>query len=234
MVNLLPSMLALVGKPATFVLIFALWGVEMLIRGFKTLNRLIARWIWRRYAKIIGTTRNSFEHRWARFVVGLAILPLAMLIGLASPSLVQGQETVIDPSSLQLSENANMILKTVESIRTPLSVTTINQGFSSGHQGIDLKGQINEPIHPIMRGKVLEASHTRGGYGNYVVVEHGQGLQSLYGHMNWIVVEPGYSVNTESVLGGVGSTGNSTGPHLHLEVIDGGKKVNPLTVIGGR
>jgi murein DD-endopeptidase MepM/ murein hydrolase activator NlpD len=67
-----------------------------------------------------------------------------------------------------------------------------------------------------------------GGYGNLVVVDHGNGLSTAYGHMSSIAVSSGQSVAQGTVLGGMGTTGNSTGVHLHFEVRVNGSAVNPL------
>ncbi len=75
---------------------------------------------------------------------------------------------------------------------------------------------------------VVAATGWMGGYGNRVVVDHGGGVQTLYGHLSRIAVTPGQHVDPGMVLGAVGSTGRSTGPHLHYEVRLNGSAINPL------
>jgi len=233
-VLLLPKILEGVGKPVTLAVVMIIWLVIASLKFVSDCHRIFSNWLLGNYSKAIFKARRNFENRWARFSIGLAIVPLAVTTSFAYPRIAQGQEIVVDPNSLILSENATAALKTMKAIRAPLSYTILNQGYLPGHPGLDLKGPINEPIYPIMAGNVIEATRSYTGYGNYVVIEHAQGLQSLYAHLNWIGVHKGDQVNTDSILGGLGTTGRSTGPHLHLEVIDNGKKVNPLTVIGGR
>ena len=80
------------------------------------------------------------------------------------------------------------------------------------------------------KGKVTRAEYA-GGYGNLVVVDHGNGFVTKYGHMNKIYVKKGQYVDVEDVLGEVGSTGRSTGPHLHYEVLFQGRNVDPMPFV---
>lgn len=90
-----------------------------------------------------------------------------------------------------------------------------------GHNGIDIAGSIGTPILAARGGTVTTVrggGTWNGGYGNYVVVSHGNGIQTLYAHMNSITVSQGQTVNTGQQVGTLGNTGQSTGPHLHFEV----------------
>lgn len=117
-------------------------------------------------------------------------------------------------------------------IRYPLNGDLIvNQGFHYLHWGIDLKGPVGESVYPIMKGVVEITEYSRFGYGNSIVVDHQNGLKSRYAHLSRIDVRGGDEVNPKSSIGLVGSTGRSTGPHLHLEIYQNGRVVNPKTVI---
>jgi murein DD-endopeptidase MepM/ murein hydrolase activator NlpD len=96
------------------------------------------------------------------------------------------------------------------------------------HEGIDFTAAIGTPIYATGNGTVMSASMDKGGYGNCVVINHGFGYQSLYGHCSRLNVRPGQKVNRGDIIGFVGSTGKSTGPHVHYEVIKGGSKINPI------
>jgi murein DD-endopeptidase MepM/ murein hydrolase activator NlpD len=98
------------------------------------------------------------------------------------------------------------------------------------HTGIDLSAPSGTPIRAADGGTVL-FSGWRGGYGKTVIVQHGNGLATLYAHMSAIHVGTGQSVDKGGVLGLVGSTGYSTGPHLHFEVRKNGSPVNPLSYL---
>jgi murein DD-endopeptidase MepM/ murein hydrolase activator NlpD len=100
-------------------------------------------------------------------------------------------------------------------------------GGSGFHAGIDIAAPMGSPIRACRAGKVVIAGW-QGGYGNAVVIDHGGGMGTLYGHQSSIAVAPGQVVTAGSVIGFVGSTGRSTGPHLHFEVRLGGNPVDPM------
>lgn len=99
-----------------------------------------------------------------------------------------------------------------------------------GHKGIDLKGMTGEPIKVTADGEVVFAGR-KGGYGNCIIIQHKNDIQTLYGHLSKIDVQKGDLVKLGSVIGKLGSTGRSTGPHLHYEVIKDGEKINPANYI---
>jgi len=99
-------------------------------------------------------------------------------------------------------------------------------GTSRFHKGIDLAAPAGTPVVAALPGKVISAGY-KSGYGNTVLVEHDGGLKTRYGHLASINVKVGDMVTSESTLGKVGSTGRSTGPHLHFEVIRDGVHINP-------
>lgn len=96
------------------------------------------------------------------------------------------------------------------------------------HSGLDFTAPSGTPIYATGDGTIEEASLSDVGYGNHVVVNHGYGYKSLYGHMVRMKVKRGQQVKRGDVLGWVGSTGKSTGPHCHYEVMKNGSKVDPV------
>ena len=108
---------------------------------------------------------------------------------------------------------------------------------SSNHDGIDIGGtggNLNgQAADSIGGGKVTEVGYDENGYGNYVVVDHGNGYTSLYGHLQKATVKQGDTVSAGQQVGVIGSTGNSSGPHLHLRVRKNGQSIDPRTVIPG-
>ncbi|MDR1629965.1 MAG: peptidoglycan DD-metalloendopeptidase family protein [Oscillospiraceae bacterium] len=100
---------------------------------------------------------------------------------------------------------------------------------SSGyHKGVDLTrpGATGTPIYAVKNGKVIQATY-HSSYGNYVMIDHGDGVQTLYAHCSRLAVSNGQTVSQGQVIAYIGSTGNSTGPHLHFEVYINGSRVNP-------
>ena len=113
-----------------------------------------------------------------------------------------------------------------------------SKGYSStNHDGIDIGGtggNLNgQAADSIGGGKVAEVGYDENGYGNYVVVDHGNGYTSLYGHLQKATVKQGDTVSAGQQVGVIGSTGNSSGPHLHLRVRKNGQSIDPRTVIPG-
>lgn len=112
---------------------------------------------------------------------------------------------------------------------------TTNKGKGSKqHDGIDIGGSVNgQAAGSIGGGKVTEVGYDENGYGNYVVVDHGNGYTSLYGHLQKATVKQGDTVSAGQQVGVIGSTGKSSGPHLHLRVHKNGQSIDPRTVIPG-
>jgi murein DD-endopeptidase MepM/ murein hydrolase activator NlpD len=96
----------------------------------------------------------------------------------------------------------------------------------SMHTGMDFHANVDDPIYATAAGRVVKAGW-EGGYGQMVEIEHGEGLSTRYGHMSEIGVTVGQTVRAGQVIGRVGSTGRSTGPHLHYETRVNGEPVNP-------
>ena len=101
--------------------------------------------------------------------------------------------------------------------------------FARMHKGIDFGATWGTPIHAAADGQVARAGWA-GGYGRQVRIAHGGGLATSYSHMSRMVVEPGAFIRQGQLIGYVGSSGLSTGPHLHYEVLRGGQAVNPMSV----
>lgn len=112
---------------------------------------------------------------------------------------------------------------------------TTNKGKGSKqHDGIDIGGSVNgQAADSIGGGKVTEVGYDENGYGNYVVVDHGNGYTSLYGHLQKATVKQGDTISAGQQVGVIGSTGKSSGPHLHLRVHKNGQSIDPRTVIPG-
>lgn len=96
------------------------------------------------------------------------------------------------------------------------------------HAGLDFTAPQGTPIYATADGRIKTAGASSGGYGNHVVIDHGYGYQTLYGHMVKVKVRAGQTVKRGEVIGWVGNTGKSTGPHCHYEVHKNGNRVDPV------
>lgn len=181
---------------------------EPLLPSVKIVNRkyrsgtLIGKFI--RHLSDHKNARKVFAGNMAAFAVITSFIPAAKPIDQVAPD-----TTVIEPQNN---------LNTQKSLQVPLSQLKINQSYSFFHPGLDLGAEIGDPIKPMKAGMVVFASYTSDGYGNQVVIDHGNGLTTRYAHLSKIEVKDGERVTTDTEIGRVGVTGHSTGPHLHFEV----------------
>lgn len=107
-------------------------------------------------------------------------------------------------------------------------VGVVTQGFSDSHRAIDIGAPYGSPVYTGRAGRVIRSGWARTGYGYTVIIDHGEGLQSLYSHMKGEWVQVGDWVERGQLMGEVGSTGHSSGPHVHFEVRMDGEQVNPI------
>ena len=105
------------------------------------------------------------------------------------------------------------------------------KGASTYHQGVDMACPTGTPIYATRSGTITKAAYQAGGAGYYVSINHGDGFASIYMHMSRYVVSAGQTVTQGQLIGYVGSTGVSTGPHLHFGISYGGTYVNPMAYI---
>jgi murein DD-endopeptidase MepM/ murein hydrolase activator NlpD len=103
-------------------------------------------------------------------------------------------------------------------------------GEADFHPGLDIVGDKGEPVYATAAGRVTHAGY-QGAYGNLIVIDHGFGLETRYGHLSRFKVKPGTRVNRGDVIGTVGATGRATGTHLHYEVHANGRLLNPLQLL---
>ncbi|HTE54144.1 MAG TPA: peptidoglycan DD-metalloendopeptidase family protein [Kofleriaceae bacterium] len=101
------------------------------------------------------------------------------------------------------------------------------------HKGLDMTASIGTPVAAARAGVVIRAGVSTGGFGNVVVVDHGNGVHSYYGHLSSVDIQVGQQVAAGTHIGKVGSTGRSSGPHLHFEVRKDGVSIDPTIDIEG-
>jgi murein DD-endopeptidase MepM/ murein hydrolase activator NlpD len=157
-------------------------------------------------------------------------------------------ESQIDLSGSQLSALENVILsrqlgQEIHPEGRPVNTGYISSGFGERvdpftggeefHAGIDFAAPEGTPIHAVAAGIVTWAG-VRGGYGNMVQIDHGNGYATRYAHAAKVLVHVGETVNRGDVIALLGNTGRSTGPHVHFEVLKNGREVNPARFVALR
>ncbi len=130
------------------------------------------------------------------------------------------------PRARQITPNAGSV--TASGMFVWPNQGVITQYFSWYHSGVDIANPSEPPIYAADAGSVIHAGWDNTGYGNMVMIDHGNGFTTLYGHLSQIWVTVGQTVNKGDAIGREGSTGHSTGPHLHFEIRIHGVPVNPL------
>ena len=140
----------------------------------------------------------------------------------ASPSTVVSRlANIVAPPSAKLSG---------AKLQWPTTDTRITQYYHWRHSGLDIAGTLKSPIYAAESG-VVESVGWGSGYGYQILVKHDNGMKTRYAHLSKFHVKKGQRVARGETIGMVGSTGRSTGPHLHLEVYDGGYRRNPLSYL---
>lgn len=170
--------------------------------------------------------RHVFEHIHIKRLFGtnLAFLVIASTV-------IPSTTTAFTDSPDSIIAVAPTVIATEYSIRFPVDETRITQGYKFYHKGLDLDGVTGDPIRPIMPGKVTSTGYSRIGYGNNIIIDHGNGISSLYAHLSKIKVKEGQNVTPGEIIGEMGATGRAFGDHLHLEVYQYGKNINPLSIL---
>jgi lipoprotein NlpD len=143
---------------------------------------------------------------------------------------------VAKKEKFELNENAedfrryglNWPLKTEHHISSPFGV----RGYRF-HEGIDITASRHTPVYCAQVGTVVYASNKLSGYGRMVIVDHGNHIRTVYAHLQKMSVHEGQKVRKGQLVGAVGSSGHSSGPHLHFEVRNGTKPHNPLYYLPG-
>ena len=134
--------------------------------------------------------------------------------------------------STSSSSNASAMLGSL-SFRRPLNSSRISAGYLGypGHRGIDFPSPQGTPVMAAEAGTVTTVLYSNKSYGNRVIIDHGNGISALYGHNSTISVSLGQRVSKGQTIAGVGSTGRSTGNHVHFEIRINGKPINPTSYV---
>lgn len=148
-----------------------------------------------------------------------------------SPELAKAQKAIATPKQGEaIAETPSWPLH--GAITTKFGVA--HWPYQPTHTGLDISDGKRTPIHPFKSGKVITAEWSNQGLGNHVVIDHGNGITSVYGHLSSIAVRVGQIVDQSTVLGNEGTTGVSTGTHLHFEIRVNGQAADPHHFITGQ
>lgn len=177
--------------------------------------------------------RPLVSHQKIRQAIGLNLVVMAILASVVGTVPLQAENEGEAVQVLVIPDN-QISLTTQLRIKFPIPQKDISQRYWLLHQGVDLRTPVGTPVTSIMSGVVVETEADRFGYGNKVIVDHGNGYETLYAHLAKIEVRTGDKVTTDSILGKSGNTGRSTGPHLHLELREHGNPINPMVLLGGK
>jgi len=196
---------------------------DPILPSIKRLRRLHGGSLMTRFFRLI------FEHKWSKKILG-ANFALAIMLGSILPSTINA-DTAFEADGEAAVISTQISLKTEVGIQYPTEEVKINQGYHLFHPGIDYDGEIGDPVFPIMPGYVESIDQSRFAYGNSIILRHGDSVTSLYAHLSKILVEEGQTVDLKTVIGEVGSTGHSTGSHLHLEIREDNYPINPNSIL---
>ncbi|MDR3285003.1 MAG: M23 family metallopeptidase [Treponema sp.] len=170
---------------------------------------------------------------------GIAVEDLLDINDLMSNNILPGQQLFIPGAQMDAAALRKAMGELfVNPLTVPWRLTSlvgyrINPLTGTGrqyHNGLDMAASLGSPIRAAMSGTVVVSGY-HSVYGNYVIINHGNGYQTMYGHMSKILVRKGQSVGQGTRIGLVGSTGQSTGYHLHFTVYKNGKVIDPRTVL---
>lgn len=172
-------------------------------------------------------------------VLAAAAAPVGMIA--AAPDRNIEISAPIAPPVKAVAEPAGPVMRRIV-FEAPLKGYRINSPFglrklaiearARAHKGVDIAAPTGTGVFATTEGKVLRAGYEAGGYGNFIEIQHPNGMTSLYGHLSRIDVHSGKAVAAGERIGLVGSTGYSTGPHLHFEVRRNGGQVDPAKIVG--
>lgn len=178
-------------------------------------------------SKVSRLFRHIFEHQKINKILGVN-LALISALAVVVPTNASVPQT---PEAEQAIIQNVIVLTTQKGIQYPVENIKVSQGYRFYHPGVDYDGLTGDPIKPIMTGTVTGVDYSKYAYGNAVIVDHGNGITSLYAHLSKIFVKIGDFVDISSVIGLMGATGRASGDHLHLEIRDHNVPLNPQSIL---
>jgi LysM repeat protein len=182
-------------------------------------------------ADIIGVAGNNLEFPYRLYAETELLIPGAVqqLFVWSAPALSSGSGGSGRPGFVPLAFGTG-------TFQWPVSGRCLTTRFWAGHPGIDVSLAIGTPVYAADTGTVTYASWAAGtywDYGNLIVINHGNSYETFYAHLNDITVYPGQAIYKGNYIAASGSTGRSSGPHLHLEIRYNNVQLDPLSLLGG-
>ena len=193
--------------------------------------------------RLLPTARSFLIHSGqAASLAAVAVLAMAAapLTAATDNAPVEALATPEAPPMTAVAEPAGPVTRLI-AFETPVRNHEINSPFGlrrlpgqavRKHEGVDIAAPWGTGVFVAAEGSVLRTGYDPAGYGRFVEIRHPNGMTTLYGHLSRLDVASGDSVEAGARIGLVGSTGRSTGPHLHFEVRRGDRQVNPVKVMG--
>lgn len=201
-------------------------GDVLLILPFSGVEHTVSK------GETLKTIANKYKVDLNDILLANDDIDIDTVLSIGDKLIIPGAETPNEPvvSKPKNTKNTNKKDKSAISslpsasgyFKNPVPGARRSRGIQAHHHGVDLAAPIGTPIHAAAGGIVIIARMGfNGGFGNYVVIQHPNGMKTLYAHMSRLGTNPGEHVDQGEVIGYVGSTGRSTGPHLHIEVLGG-------------
>ncbi|RZJ42210.1 MAG: M23 family metallopeptidase [Brevundimonas sp.] len=193
--------------------------------------------------RLLPTARSFLIHSGQAAVLGaVAVLAMAAapLAPANDPVPLDGFAVPEAPPVSAVAAPAGPITRVI-AFEEPIRGYQVNSAFgmrrlpgqnARRHEGVDIAAPTGTGVMVAAEGQVLRTGYDAGGYGRFIEVRHPNGMSTLYGHLSRVDVASGDAVGSGQRIGLVGSTGRSTGPHLHFEVRRGDRQVNPVKVMG--
>ena len=194
-----------------------------------------------------GDTLQGIAKKYSADLAGMLTFPANGLSGEATP-LTAGQKLIVPGGSkprvvVQASAKAPAARVAARPAAAPAKAPAgrghfvwptsglVTQGYRALHHALDIAAPLGTPVRAADSGYVSIAGWSNVGFGNYILIDHGNGYVTLYGHLSRIGVQPGQAVHQGDLIGNVGSTGNSTGSHLHFEIRQNSNGLNPYNFL---
>jgi murein DD-endopeptidase MepM/ murein hydrolase activator NlpD len=193
--------------------------------------------------RLLPTARSFLIHSGQAAALGaVAVLAMAFAPLTATDPVTpaEGFATPEAPPMTAVAEPAGPVTRLIAfdapikgyAINSPFGVRRLPGEAARRHEGVDIAAPQGTGVYVSAEGAVLRTGYDPAGYGRFVEIRHPNGMSTLYGHLSRVDVASGEKIETGARIGLVGSTGRSTGPHLHFEVRRGDRQVNPVRIMG--